>query len=116
MNIRPRQEMENMPSVCSCTLLDVWLEGGSVLFLLRLCVKFTAVHVTLHCILGLKMFCFFYQSPKARTEPKYRAVELQKCEVFLLFGLRNNKRKCGWLRHHSNLNLHFLAERVSLAK
>lgn len=49
---RPRQESENMPSVCSCTHLDVWLEGGSVLFLLLpyvfgrewTAVGFTTVH------------------------------------------------------------------------
>lgn len=34
---QPKQNSENMPSICSCTHLDVWLEGGSVLFLLLFC-------------------------------------------------------------------------------
>lgn len=57
---RPKQESENMPSICSCTRLDGWLVEGSVLFLLLLCVfgrewmavNFTTVHVCMDDYLG----------------------------------------------------------------
>lgn len=43
-------------------------------------------------------------SPELKTEPKYRALELQKCSVFWRFGLTNKKEKINTTQKNNVIN------------